>query len=332
MSHRTLTLTTIDISELARWALEEHGLASQGWRFGWDRAVRRAGACHYGDKRITLSSPIFQIEKNREDALDTILHEVAHALAGRGAGHGATWKMIALDIGAQPRRCHTLTTPQLSVVGTCACGPKYQRTRLPGSGRKYTCRICSETVVWESLTDAGRSGTSSRRVFVDSDQQSSHERGAFGPGDVPVTTEHRPTATGSELTIAAIEGVARSALADHGLDALGWTFAWEPPRRRAACCNHAKREIVVSEGIVTMTSEVDDAREVILHAVAHALAGPEAGHREEWRRTAAAIGATRSAAEGPDAVVLCFKLPTAKGKNIRWLSSLTGKGVEGGAT
>ncbi len=34
-------LTLVDIEDLARWALEEHGLAERGWTFGWDRALRR---------------------------------------------------------------------------------------------------------------------------------------------------------------------------------------------------------------------------------------------------------------------------------------------------
>ena len=34
---------------------------------------------------------------------DTILHEIAHAIAGANAGHGPVWKAVAKRIGAAPR-------------------------------------------------------------------------------------------------------------------------------------------------------------------------------------------------------------------------------------
>ena len=36
---------------------------------------------------------------------DTILHEIAHALAGPGAGHGPAWKATASRLGATPKSC-----------------------------------------------------------------------------------------------------------------------------------------------------------------------------------------------------------------------------------
>ena len=34
---------------------------------------------------------------------DTILHEIAHAIAGVEAGHGPAWKAVAQRLGATPR-------------------------------------------------------------------------------------------------------------------------------------------------------------------------------------------------------------------------------------
>jgi hypothetical protein len=108
-------LTIGDIEDLVRWVLEENGLTPRGWGFAWDRAIRRAGCCDHARRRITLSRPIFQIEDNREDVLDTILHEAAHALVGPAAGHGARWKAAAVSIGARPERCHSLAVPAPSL-------------------------------------------------------------------------------------------------------------------------------------------------------------------------------------------------------------------------
>ena len=143
----TKTLTLRDIEELATDALFEHGLFAKGWRFSWDSAKVRAGACKYRTKQITLSKPIFTIEANRDDVLDVILHEIAHALVGPGVGHGFQWKAMARKIGARPERCHSLETAG-TVIATCAnCGPVGKMTRMPKA--TYHCRRCRIAVTWK---------------------------------------------------------------------------------------------------------------------------------------------------------------------------------------
>ena len=141
-------LSLADIEDLAWWALAEHQLIDDGWTFEWDNAVRRAGSCSLGRKRITLSRALFAIESNRGSALDTILHEIAHALAGPGAGHGPTWKWVATRVGARPERCCSLDSPPRRIIGTCACGSIHGRTRSPGFGARYGCRICRKEIKW----------------------------------------------------------------------------------------------------------------------------------------------------------------------------------------
>jgi hypothetical protein len=60
--------------------------------------------CKYRTKRIEISKYYAQ-HSPRESILDTLLHEIAHALAGPKAGHGPSWKAIAVRIGANPRAC-----------------------------------------------------------------------------------------------------------------------------------------------------------------------------------------------------------------------------------
>ena len=43
------------------------------------------------------------LEGNEEEIRDTVLHEIAHAIAGPEAGHGPLWKATARRIGATPR-------------------------------------------------------------------------------------------------------------------------------------------------------------------------------------------------------------------------------------
>ena len=94
-----------DIEIYARLKMDEYGL--NDWQFGWDRARRRLGVCRLLKKSITLS--IHFVHANLEiphEIRDTILHEIAHALAWtrhRDRSHGPLWKTICLEIGAVPR-------------------------------------------------------------------------------------------------------------------------------------------------------------------------------------------------------------------------------------
>jgi predicted SprT family Zn-dependent metalloprotease len=94
------------VRSLAENALEEHGLTN--WSFSWDRALQRAGACFYRARRISLSRHF--VERNDEaTVLDTIRHEVAHALAwehDRATGHGSAWRKWCRATGARPIRCY----------------------------------------------------------------------------------------------------------------------------------------------------------------------------------------------------------------------------------
>jgi predicted SprT family Zn-dependent metalloprotease len=93
------------LRDFAELKLREHGLEAQGWLFCYDRARARFGSCVFGEKRITISRPL--AERNDESACyDTVLHEIAHALAGEAAGHGPRWKAICRRIGANPVRCY----------------------------------------------------------------------------------------------------------------------------------------------------------------------------------------------------------------------------------
>jgi predicted SprT family Zn-dependent metalloprotease len=73
-----------------------------------NRTTRALGVCRFkGGKpfEIVLSHNAFQHEANVSEFRDTVLHEIAHAIAGHKAGHGPAWKMVARMIGAKPQRC-----------------------------------------------------------------------------------------------------------------------------------------------------------------------------------------------------------------------------------
>jgi predicted SprT family Zn-dependent metalloprotease len=129
-------------AQLARELLDQHGLRS--WRFRFDRAVNRFGSCHHHRALITLSAPLTVLNPEGE-VRDTLLHEIAHAIAGPKAGHGAEWKKYAAVLGARPQRCYDerVRAPLARYVASCPqCRREYYRHRVP-SGKKACIDCCT---------------------------------------------------------------------------------------------------------------------------------------------------------------------------------------------
>lgn len=81
--------------------LVEYGLFDQGWRFKLTRAHKILGNCNYTAKLIGVSRYHIQYGTDAE-ILDTIKHEIAHALVGVGHGHGPIFQAMAIMLGATP--------------------------------------------------------------------------------------------------------------------------------------------------------------------------------------------------------------------------------------
>lgn len=73
------------------------------------------------------------------------------------------------------------------------------------------------------------------------------------------------------------------------LDPDEWSFDFDHARRRAGLCNFTARRITVSRHLAAKFDD-DEIHQILLHEVAHALAGPDAGHGPQWKRIAAEIG------------------------------------------
>ena len=131
---------------LADRLLEEFGLKQRGWTFRFNKARRSLGLCRYHDKRIELSQH-FVAGASPEAIRETLLHEIAHALAGPRSGHGERWKAMCLKVGARPQRLASPEEadhlPKGPWRATCAaCGQHFHRFRKPPDGSKYWCRKC----------------------------------------------------------------------------------------------------------------------------------------------------------------------------------------------
>lgn len=123
--------------------LKRHGLYDQGWRFMYDNAKCRFGSCRYHSKLITLSRPITLLNE-RDDVLDTILHEIAHALCPKN-GHDSVWRAKAIEIGCKGTRCYSgeeINQPEMKYIGVCP-GCKKETKKNRRSKTRHSCGKCS---------------------------------------------------------------------------------------------------------------------------------------------------------------------------------------------
>ena len=85
-------------------------------------------------RTIFLSAPLTRAVKDDAAVENTILHEIAHALVGRGHGHDYVWRSKALEIGCDGERCHShekdIENVRYKYLATCPiCGEKMGASR-----------------------------------------------------------------------------------------------------------------------------------------------------------------------------------------------------------
>jgi predicted SprT family Zn-dependent metalloprotease len=136
------------VESFAREMMREHNLV--GWTFQYDNATKRFGVCKY-TKRVIGMSKRLTLANDEAQAMDTVLHEIAHALVGYGHGHGPVWKAKAREIGAVPKACVASTEVVLvgKYKGYCAfCGPQHRIAQDRRPTRQLACKMHNETIQW----------------------------------------------------------------------------------------------------------------------------------------------------------------------------------------
>src|SRR5690625_5271673 len=137
----------MDLLVLKAYALrkmEEYGLLERGWSFEFDGASTRFGLCHFGRKVISVSEPLVLLNAEPE-CRETVLHEIAHALAGPRAGHGPNGPEGSGGGGAGPNRVSGPVAVKMRPPRTWpSCQPWAYRPRYsPGRPGRAAVRACS---------------------------------------------------------------------------------------------------------------------------------------------------------------------------------------------
>lgn len=129
-----------ETQKMAEDLMKKHGISS--WSFQFDRAKVRFGACNYRDKIISLSKHLTEINSEKI-VKNTILHEIAHALAGKQNNHNKIWKAEAIRIGCSAERCYsskTVNIPPKKYTAEClSCKQTFQTQK---KRHKAACALC----------------------------------------------------------------------------------------------------------------------------------------------------------------------------------------------
>ena len=149
-----------EISEEAKNLIFKWGLNSKGWEFSFCKSKSSFGYCKFkrnrltgeiSQKKICLSQHLLPTI-NDESVIDTILHEIAHALDVEERGysnHDSNWKKWAIKVGAKPERTGThdyqeayaQLAKQSKYTHVCPNGhefPSHRKTK-----RRSSCPTCN---------------------------------------------------------------------------------------------------------------------------------------------------------------------------------------------
>lgn len=94
-------MNKIELRELALHIMSKYGLKE--WKFVYIESKRCFGVCNYQKKEIGLSWLLCENRPVKRN-IDTILHEIAHALTP-GDRHGKKWKERFVLMGGSGEVC-----------------------------------------------------------------------------------------------------------------------------------------------------------------------------------------------------------------------------------
>lgn len=84
------------------------------------------------------------------EIMDTVIHEVAHALVGPDMHHGVVWKNKCLELGGSGERTFTLSKERKKSLykwhGICGAGHEFFRQRKTKYHDSYYCNYCTKVL------------------------------------------------------------------------------------------------------------------------------------------------------------------------------------------
>ena len=147
-------------AKLLRDELNAHGLNEWGVMLNTSSNISFIGRCDDKSKTIILNAQAVDIHPD-EEVIDTIKHEVAHALTPNDNNHGLEWATKAEELGARTTPCIAASLPahvldafrsgqMVEMTVSTVAIPKYKVTRLqdkcPDCGKVAKEKFSFETI------------------------------------------------------------------------------------------------------------------------------------------------------------------------------------------
>lgn len=133
-------MNTDEFRKFARAKMNE--LELEDWRFSYDRATVRFGQCNYRTKTISMSEKLVEVN-SFEECVNTLTHEIAHAIVGAGHRHDRVWANKHRELGGDGRAKYSgksVVAAQKKWLVSCpGCGMHSQAAR---KRQGLVCRAC----------------------------------------------------------------------------------------------------------------------------------------------------------------------------------------------
>ena len=139
-----LAATKLSVAEAMALATMARHIDLSVWGFRFDNGKRRAGQCNYTERVISISKHLVA-HHSLDDVQQVVLHEIAHAMVGKDAGHGPVFKKQAAALGYRGRNFtgREIAANEAPWVGHCRAGHVHYRYRQPT--RPLACGLCGKT-------------------------------------------------------------------------------------------------------------------------------------------------------------------------------------------
>jgi len=153
-------MNLIAAKNLAIDLMKQHINTPYAWHVQFDNAKARFGCCSHQKRTIYLSR-FCTMNRTEDEVKNTILHEIAHVIAGPREGHGYLWRVAAKQVGINnPSRLGKVSDSLQQAIQQNAnyiiecpnCGPLGHANRMGKTMRygSYTCQKCgTKGLKWE---------------------------------------------------------------------------------------------------------------------------------------------------------------------------------------
>jgi predicted SprT family Zn-dependent metalloprotease len=157
VSGTKLAATKLSVAEAMALATMARHINLNEWGFRFDNGKRRAGQCNYTERVISISKHLVA-HHSLDEVQQVVLHEIAHAMVGKDAGHGPVFKKQAAALGYRGRNFtgREIAANEAPWVGHCKAGHVHYRYRKPT--RPLACGMCGKTfsranqIIWARAT------------------------------------------------------------------------------------------------------------------------------------------------------------------------------------